>query len=146
VYDQCRLQTDRGGNAQRRNYAQGQQPRQPDADHALNGTGVKLALGFTPASINAGSVAVGSSGTAIAILTNDGAAPVAISGIAIAPADGTFTQTNTCPPSLAVQQTCTIQIVFRPPDVFTYDATLSVTNNAGAPATLPLSGVGLDGP
>jgi hypothetical protein len=121
-------------------------PRSPTQTIALYGTGVKLALGLTPASINAGSVAVGSSGAAIAILTNDGPAPVAISGIAVVPADGTFTQTNTCPPSLAVQQTCTIQIVFTPPDVFTYDATLSVTNNAGVPATLPLSGVGLDGP
>ena len=78
-------------------------------------------------------------------MTNDGAAPVAISGIAIVPANRTFTQTNTCPASLAVQKTCTIQIVFKPPDVFEYDATLSVTNNAGSPATLPLSGVGLDG-
>jgi N-acetylneuraminic acid mutarotase len=120
-------------------------PGSPRQTIALYGTGVKLALGFTPVSVNAGSVAVGSSVTAIAMLTNDGAAPVAISGIAIAPADGTFTQTNTCPASLAVQRTCTIQVVFMPPDVFTYNATLSVTNNAGAPATLPLLGTGLDG-
>ena len=120
-------------------------PGSPTQTIDLSGTGEKLALGFTPASINVGGVAVGSSGTAIAVLTNDGVAPVAISGIAIVPANRTFTQTNTCPAALAVQKTCTIQIVFKPPDVFEYDATLSVTNNAGSPATLPLSGVGLDG-
>jgi N-acetylneuraminic acid mutarotase len=120
-------------------------PGSPTQTIELSGTGEKLALGFTPASINVGGVAVGSSGAAIATLTNDGAAPVAISGIAIVPANRTFTQTNTCPAALAVQKTCTIQIVFKPPDVFKYKATLSVTNNAGSPATLPLSGVGLDG-
>jgi hypothetical protein len=79
-------------------------------------------------------------------LTNDGAAPVNITGIAIAPANGTFTQTNNCPSTLSVQQTCTITITFTPPDVFTYAATLSVTSSAGGAAKLPLSGTGLDGP
>ncbi len=121
-------------------------PGSPTQTISLSGTGVKLALGFTPASINAGSVAVGSTVTSIATLTNDGGATVALSGITIAPANGTFTQTNTCPASLAPQGTCTFQIIFRPPDVFAYNATLSVANNAGAAATLPLSGAGLDGP
>jgi centrosomal CEP192-like protein/Kelch motif protein/galactose oxidase-like protein len=112
----------------------------------LTGTGESLALGFTPASLNLGSVAVGSSGTQSATLTNDGAAPVNIAGIAISPSNGTFTQTNNCPATLNVQQTCTFQIVFTPPDVFTYNATLSITNNANGTAKLPLSGTGLDGP
>jgi hypothetical protein len=96
------------------------------------------------ASVNFGSVSVGSGGSAIVTLTNDGSARVAISGISIAPTSHTYTQTNTCPPTLAVQQTCTIMIVFTPPDVFTYKATLSVGNSAGAAATLKLSGTGLD--
>jgi len=37
---------------------------------------------------------------------------------------------NNCPATLKVQQTCTFQIVFTPPDVFTYNATLSITNTA----------------
>ena len=37
-----------------------------------------------------------------------------------------------------------ITIVFTPPDVFTYNATLSVTNSAGSAATLSLSGTGLN--
>jgi hypothetical protein len=113
---------------------------------ALTGTGETLALGFTPASVNGGSVPVGSSSIETAILTNDGAGPVNITGIAISPADGTFTQTNDCPAILSVQQTCSFQIVFTPPDVFTYKATLSIANSAGGPAKLPMSGTGLDGP
>jgi hypothetical protein len=112
---------------------------------SLTGTGETLALGFTPGSLNLGSVAVGSSITQSATLTNDGSAPVNLTGYSISPADGTFTQTNNCPATLNVQQTCTFQITFTPPDVFTYNATLSVTNSAGAAATLPLTGTGLDG-
>jgi hypothetical protein len=111
---------------------------------SLTGTGETLALGFTPASLNLGSVLVGSSVTQSATLTNDGSASVNITGIAISPSNGIFTQTNNCPTTLGVQQTCTFQIVFKPPDVFTYKATLSITNNAGAAANLPVSGTGLD--
>jgi hypothetical protein len=111
---------------------------------SLTGTGETLALGFTPASLNFGSVVVGSSIPQSATLTNDGAAAVNLTGIAISPANGTYTQTNNCPTTLGVQQTCTFQIVFTPPDVFTYKATLSISNSAGAAASLPLSGTGLN--
>jgi N-acetylneuraminic acid mutarotase len=121
-------------------------PGSPIQTIALTGTGETLALGFTPGALNLGSVAVGSSISQSATLTNDGAAPVSITGASISPADGTFTQTNNCPATLNVQQTCTFQVTFTPPDVFTYNATLSVTNGAGAAATLPLTGTGLDGP
>jgi hypothetical protein len=100
-------------------------PGSPSQTIALTGTGETGALGFTPASINFGSVFV---------------------GFTMSPNDGTFTQTNNCPGTLNVQQTCTFQIVFTPPDVFTYNATLLVTNSATGPANLPLSGTGLDGP
>jgi hypothetical protein len=122
-------------------------PGSPAQAIALTGTGETLALGFTPASLNLGSVAVGSSSTQSVTLTNDGSGPVNITGTpAISPADGTFTQTNNCPATLNVQQTCTFQIIFTPPDVFIYNATLSIANNANGPAKLSLSGTGLDGP
>jgi HYDIN/CFA65/VesB family protein/centrosomal CEP192-like protein/Kelch motif protein len=120
-------------------------PGSPTQTIALTGTGETGALGFTPASLNLGSVPVGSSSNQSATLTNDGAAPVNITGIAISPADGTFTETHNCPATLNVQQTCTFQITFTPPDVFTYNATLSITNSANGPANLALSGTGLDG-
>lgn len=119
-------------------------PGSPLQTISLAGTGETLALGFTPGSMNLGSVVVGSSVTQSATLTNDGSASVNLTGIAISPADGTYTQTNNCPASLGAQQTCTFQITFTPPDVFTYNATLSVTNSAGAAASLPLTGTGLN--
>lgn len=120
-------------------------PGSPTQTIALTGTGETLALGFTPASLNLGTVAVGSSSTQSATLTNDGSAPVNITGIAVSPADGTFTQTSNCPGTLNVQQTCTVQVTFTPPDVFNYNVTVSVANNAGGPAMLPVSGMGADG-
>ena len=121
-------------------------PGSPTQTITLNGTGESGALGFTPASLNLGNVPVGSSSTQSATVTNDRAAPVNITAISISPSGGTFTQTNNCPATLNVQQTCTFQIVFTPPDVFTYNSTLSITNSANGPANLPLSGTGLDGP
>jgi N-acetylneuraminic acid mutarotase len=121
-------------------------PGSPKQTISLTGTGETLALGFTPAALNLGNVAVGSSTTQSATLTNDGAAAVNITGVSISPADATFTQTNNCPATLNVQQTCTFQVTFTPPDVFTYNATLSVTNSAGSAATLQVSGTGTDGP
>ena len=111
---------------------------------SLIGTGETLALGFTPGSLSYGSIAVGASASLSATLTNDGGSPVNLTGFAIAPANATYSQTNNCPATLAVQQSCSFQIVFTPPDVFTYKATLSVTNSAGAAATLALTGTGLN--
>lgn len=119
-------------------------PGSPTQTIALTGTGETLALGFTPSSLNLGSVVVGSSSSMTATLTNDGSASVNITGISISPSNTTYTQTNNCPASLGVQQTCTFTIVFTPPDVFTYKATLSVTNSAGNAATLALQGAGLN--
>jgi hypothetical protein len=120
-------------------------PGSPVQTIALTGTGETLSLGFTPASLNLGTVAVGLSSTQSATLVNDGSAPVNITGIAVSPANGTFIQTNNCPATLAVQQTCAVQVTFTPPDVFSYSATVSVINSAGGPATLPVSGMGADG-
>jgi hypothetical protein len=110
----------------------------------LTGTGVTLALGFSPSSLNLGSVVAGSSSTMTATLTNDGSSSVNITGTSVSPANGIFTQTNNCPAALSVQQSCAYTIVFRPPDVGTYNATVSVTNSAGSAATLALSGTGLN--
>lgn len=119
-------------------------PGSPTQTISLTGTGETLALGFAPASLSFGSIVVGSSATLSATLTNDGPAAVNLTGFAISPSDATYTQTNNCPATLSVQQTCSFQIVFTPPDVFTYNATLSITNSAGAAASLPLTGTGLD--
>ena len=120
-------------------------PGSPTQTIALTGTGESLGLGLTPASLNFGNILVGASATLSATLTNDGSASVDLTGFAASPADGTYTLTNNnCPATLSVQQTCALQITFTPPDVFTYNATLSISNSAGAAASLPLSGTGVD--
>lgn len=119
-------------------------PGSPTQTIVLSGAGETLALGFTPASINFGGDFVGSSSTQSATLTNDGAGAVSITGIGVSPANGTYSQTDNCPATLGVRQSCTIQITFTPPDVFTYNATVSVTNSAGAAASLALTGSGLN--
>lgn len=111
---------------------------------ALTGVGETLALGFSPPSLNLGTVFVGSSSSQSATVTNDSAAPVNITGISISPAYGTFTQTNNCPATLNVQQTCTVTITFTPPDVFTYNATVSVANSGNGTAQLGVTGTGAD--
>ncbi len=110
---------------------------------SLTGTGVTLALGFSPSSLNLGSVAAGSSSSMSATLTNDGSSSVTITGISLSGSNA-YTQTNNCPAALSVQQSCTFTVVFRPPDVGTYKATLTVTNSAGSAATLALTGMGLN--
>jgi len=95
-------------------------PGSPTQTISLTGTGETLALGFTPTPLNFGNRLVGASATLSATLTNDGSSSVNLTGFAISPADGTYTQTNNCPGTLSVQQTCTFQITFTPPDVFTY--------------------------
>jgi hypothetical protein len=120
-------------------------PGSPTQTIALTGTGESLALGLTPASLNFGNILVVASATLSATLTNAGSASVNLTGFAVSPADGTYTLTNNnCPATLSVQQTCALQITFTPPDVFTYNATLSISNSAGAAASLPLSGTGVD--
>ena len=120
-------------------------PGSPAQTIALTGIGEALALGFSPASLNLGTVAVGLSNSMSATVTNDSAARVTITAISIIPANATYSQTNNCPATLDVQQTCTFHIVFTPPDVFTYKATLSITSNGSGTANLSLSGTGADG-
>ena len=120
-------------------------PGRPSQTIALSGTGETTTLGLVPGALDYGSVTVGSYGLLSATLVNDGAAPVALTAITIAPATKTYTQTNTCPATLNVQQTCTISVTFAPPDVFTYSATLSVTGGAGGDAAVQLTGTGVDG-
>ncbi len=121
-------------------------PGSPTQTIATSGLGEVLALALAPTSFDFGTVAVTTIKAQTATLINDGAVPVAISGITIAPANATFTQTNSCPASLGVQQRCTIQVTFAPPDVLPYKATLSVANDAGAAATMKLAGIGADAP
>jgi hypothetical protein len=75
-----------------------------------------------------------------ATLTNTGSGDVTVSSIGIS---GEFTQTNNCPGTLAVGQSCQIQVTFSPTQKGQSNGTLSVTDSApNSPQTVALSGVG----
>ena len=116
----------------------------PSQTIALTGTGETYAISFTPPSLTLPAVPPGSISSANATVTNDSSAPVSISTITITPADGTFTQTNNCPSTLGVNLTCTIQVVFTPPDSIPYNETLQIIDAKGNSYLLPLTGIGLN--
>jgi len=112
---------------------------------ALVGIGEVNAISFSPGSLHFPGQAPGVGGLMSVTLINDGNVAVDITGIAISPVNATFIQTNNCPATLNVQQSCVLQVTFRPPDTGSYKATLSVTDNStNSPQTMSLTGIGLN--
>lgn len=96
---------------------------------------------LTPASSTFAAQDVGTTSAAQTItLSNSGTASFSVSGISTT---GDFTQTNTCPASLAPGASCAIQVRFAPTGVGTRTGTLRVTDTApGSPHVANLSGTG----
>ncbi len=117
----------------------------------LSGTGVSTNSGISlsPLNLNFGSQSVGTTSSAQAItLTNTGSSALAISSISITGTNaGDFAQTNTCPVSpatLAVNASCTISATFKPTDVDSRSASVSIADNlSGSPQTVTLNGTGV---
>jgi hypothetical protein len=78
-------------------------------------------------------------------LTNTGTAPLAITNVAVSPADfGILSAQTTCGSSLAAGSHCSIGVFFDPTATGTRTGTLSVTDNApGSPQTVTLTGMGV---
>ncbi len=121
-------------------------PGSPTQTITLTGTGATNAVTLLPASLSFPGQTPGTSSAPMSItLYNDGTAAVSITNVAIAPARGTFTQSNTCPPTLNANTSCVIQVTFTPPDTGNYTATLSVTDSdQSSPQKARLTGVGLN--
>jgi N-acetylneuraminic acid mutarotase len=120
-------------------------PGSPTQTITLTGTGATNAMTLLPATLTFPGITPGTSSFMSVTLYNDGIAAVNITGFSISPADGTFTQTNTCPPTLNPNTNCVITVTFTPPDSGTYNATLSVADtDKSSPQTASLSGTGLD--
>jgi Abnormal spindle-like microcephaly-assoc'd, ASPM-SPD-2-Hydin/Kelch motif/Galactose oxidase, central domain len=120
-------------------------PGSPQQMIMLTGNGSPYAFAVSPTSLTFPSVLPGnSSGPLNVTVIGDGTGPVSIPSISISPADGIFTQTNNCPPALNPQQTCTVQIIFKPADSISYTETLLVTDSANNPLTVTLMGSGID--
>ncbi len=114
----------------------------------LSGTGggVPLASLTPTTTLSLGSsVLNATSASQPATLSNVGAAPLAISGIAVTSG---YAETSNCPASLAAGTSCTITITFTPTAPGPLSGVLTATDNnngvAGSTQTLNLSGTGID--
>ena len=120
-------------------------PGSPTQKITLTGIGATNAMTLLPNPLTFPGLTPGTSSTMSITLYNDGTAAVNIKTISISPADGTFTQTNSCPATLIPNTNCIIQVTFTPPDSGKYNATLSVTDSdKSSPQTASLSGIGLN--
>jgi len=95
-------------------------------------------LSFGTAKTNSGSV------TKTVTLSNPGGTALSITGYAFAGADPhDFSETNTCPASLAPKGSCVITVTFKPTVKAGRTATLVVADNAfNSPQSIRLSGTG----
>ncbi len=103
------------------------------------------AVTLAPGSLSFSGTDIGQPSPAQAIaLTNTGTGSLTITAIA---ANGDFTATNTCGPTVAAGKGCAIAVTFKPTASGSRIGTLAVTDNApGSPQTAALSGSGLDDP
>ena len=93
-----------------------------------------------PGLTNLGPVFSGNSASTSITVTSSGTAPLMITGVVLS--DKTdFAQTNNCPASLAVQQSCVIQLTFTPTSAasLTGATTTSVSLTSNAATVLPVS-------
>jgi 6-phosphogluconolactonase (cycloisomerase 2 family) len=99
-----------------------------------------------PTTANFGSITVGShSLTQVFSIVNIGDQTLSINSISIQGTDSSsFSQSNTCTPTLLPNANCSVSITFTPASVGAFSATFQVSDNApGSPQTLVLNGAGL---
>jgi len=114
----------------------------------LTGTGTapRPAVTLSAVSLAFGATVIGATNTAPAFtLTNNGYAPLTVTGISITGANASsFSQTNTCGKSVAVGASCGITVTFKPTAAGALKAAVSIADNAvGSPQTVALSGTGV---
>jgi phospholipase C len=101
------------------------------------GTGITL----TPARLNFGNQAVGTSSQPRTIRLKNVDSTAVTFGTITVPAG--FTQTNNCA-TVQPQATCTIQVVFAPTQAKTYSGDVSISDtDPSAPQTVPVQGTGI---
>jgi Abnormal spindle-like microcephaly-assoc'd, ASPM-SPD-2-Hydin len=115
---------------------------------SLSGTGIAatLQLSAGPASLNFGSITVGSSSTQTTTLTNTGNSTLSIGSITVS---GTgFSASGSTPPStLTAGQSATLSVVFSPTSAGSFNGSVSAVSDAtNSPTTISLSGTGVQTP
>jgi hypothetical protein len=111
---------------------------------SLTGTAAPSVLAFSPASLDFGSLLVGTTATLPVQVTNTGANPAVFSAIS---ATGDYTvAAGSCPSSgssLAANSSCTVQVTFMPTTAGTRTGALAFATSASTnPLTVALTGVG----
>jgi hypothetical protein len=107
----------------------------------LSGNGLAPTISFTPANLQFAFQAVGTTSSAQSVtITNSGDLPLAINSISTT---GDFSGTNDCGNSLAVNATCTVNVVFSPSGLGFRGGGLIVSDDAiGSPHGIALTGTG----
>jgi hypothetical protein len=108
---------------------------------SLTGTGVAPIAKLSPTSLTFVLRKVGTTSAAQTVtLTNGGTASLKINSIAMS---GDFSETTTCPSSLAVKASCKISVKFTPTVTGTRTGTVTINDNAaGSPHIVSLTGTG----
>jgi Abnormal spindle-like microcephaly-assoc'd, ASPM-SPD-2-Hydin/PQQ-like domain len=103
-------------------------------------------VSLSPTSLSFGNQQVGVSSSAqVVTMTNTGTASLSVAGIKISSANtGDFSQTNTCPSSLAANASCTISVIFNPTKTGSRSSAVKATDNAsGSPQSVAINGTGV---
>ena len=99
------------------------------------------AITFSSTSLNVGNVILGQKESGSVTLTNSGSAVLSIASIT---ARGAFSETNTCPVTLAPGASCSITVTLTAKAKGLLTGVLSIADNApGSPQTVALSGTGV---
>jgi len=111
----------------------------------LSGSASGAVAVLSPASLTFSPQTLGTSSTPQTLtLTNTGNATLNVGSIQ---ATGDFSQTNSCPPTLAPNSSCTLNVTFTPTVTGSRSGTITVSDNAqGSPQTATLSGTSSQAP
>jgi hypothetical protein len=113
--------------------------------HTVSLTGVGTVVSFSPASLNFGTVTVGTSSApqTVTLTNNASGQALSVTDVALTGANpGDFSQTNNCS-SVPAKGTCTITVTFTPTATGARSANVQVSDNGGgSPQLVPLSGTG----
>jgi hypothetical protein len=103
-------------------------------------------VSLSPASLSFGNQQVGvGSAAQVITLTNTGTVSLTITSIKISSANvGDFSETNTCPSSLAANTNCTISVIFTPTKTGNRSSAVKIYDSAsGSPQSVAISGTGV---
>jgi hypothetical protein len=110
----------------------------------LSGIGAGAAVALKPTSLTFPSETIGVTSPAQPVMLTvvGGNAALSISSIAT---QGDFAQTNNCPSSIPVGSGCIINVTFTPTAAGALNGSLVLTDNAGTPQQVSLTGTGVSG-